>query len=81
MDLTAVARRLPHEFLSAPGLPVQRVMLLVYRYWPTVPEKGRNELSDALLTVLEPLLRSSRRDVPNAIRDECERVVKEWNGR
>jgi len=80
MDVTAVARRLPEEFLGAPGLPVQRVVLLVYRYWPTVPEAQRKELSDLLLPVLQPLLRSSRRDIPNPIRDECERVVKEWNG-
>jgi hypothetical protein len=81
MDLSAIARRLPEEFLAAPGLPVQRVELLVYRYWPTAAPAQRDELSGALLSVLQPLLKSSRGDVPNQIRDECERVVKEWSPR
>ena len=81
MDVSAIARRLPEEFLAAPGLPVQRVELLVYRYWPNAVAAQRDQLSSALLPVLQRLLKSSRRDVPNQIRDECERVVKEWSRR
>ena len=81
MDVSAIARRLPEEFLAAPGLPVQRVELLVYRYWPNAAPAQRDALSGALLSVLQPLLKSTRRDVPNQVRDECEQVVKEWSPR
>ena len=79
MDLSLVARRLPDEFLTAPGLPVQRALLLVHRYWPSRPDPEQRDLAHALLATLEPLLKSPRTAVTEAMRDECEALVREWS--
>ena len=78
MDLTLVARRLPEEFLAAPGLPVQRALLLVHRYWPSAPDPELRQLAHSLLATLEPLLKSHRQPVTDAMRDECELLVRDW---
>ena len=78
MDLSLVARRLPEEFLAAPGLPVQRALLLVHRYWPSRPDPELRQLAHSLLATLEPLLKSHRHPVTETMRDECEALVREW---
>jgi hypothetical protein len=79
MDLSLVARRLPEEFLAAPGLPVQRALLLVHRYWPSRPDHEQRQLAHSLLATLEPLLKSHRNLVTDALRDECEALVRAWS--
>ncbi|MBI4503076.1 MAG: hypothetical protein HY700_18210 [Gemmatimonadetes bacterium] len=78
-NTSAVARRLPEEFLAAPGLPVQRALLLAFRYWPSRTEPELRQLAQLLLLTLEPLLRKNPPSVPNSIRDTCERLVREWD--
>jgi hypothetical protein len=81
MDPVQVARRLPEEFITAPGLPVQRALLLAYRYWPASPEPELRRLANALLVTLEPLLKSTPESIPQSVRNECERLVIEWGRR
>ena len=78
-ETATVARRLPDEFLEAPGLPVQRALLLAHRHWPSRTEPELRQLAQLLLLTLEPLLKRTPASVPNSIRDTCEHLVKEWN--
>ncbi len=77
MEQPLVARRLPEEFLELPGSPSQRALLIVYRYWGESPEPEQDSLAQALLALLEPLLKS-RSKIPETLRDECEKVVRAW---
>jgi hypothetical protein len=81
MELSSIARRLPDEFVTAPGLSVQRALLLVHRYWPSRSESELQELAQSLRALLEPLLKAPRHEVTAALRDQCERVVRQWHER
>ena len=81
MDWSAIARRLPAEFIAAPGMPAQRLSLLVHRYWSSRSEAELRQLADALRPLLEPLLKSPRSPVSAEVQNRCERLVREWNER
>ena len=78
-DISVVARRLPDEFLEATGLPVQRALFVAHRHWYARTDPELHRLAHMLLLVLEPLLRLNPPSVPAGIRDECERLVREWS--
>ena len=78
-NTAALARRLPDEFLEAPGLPVQRALLLAHRHWPSRTEPELRQLAQLLLLTLEPLLKRTPAYVPASIRDTCEHMVRDWN--
>ena len=67
MDLSSIARRLPDEFVSAPGMPAQRALLLVHRYWPERTEAELRQLAQALRELLEPVLKATRPEVTASI--------------
>ena len=79
MDHVATARQLPEEFLEAPGTPVQKALLLVYRHWTNYPPAEVHALAHALEALLEPLLHARPGSgVPPSLRQECERAVQSW---
>lgn len=78
---SAVARQLPDEFLQTRGTPVERILRTVYHHWGKYPDGEQRQLAQALLGLLEPLLNAPKGAVPEPLRQECERVVREWEVR
>lgn len=78
MDQSALARRLPDEFLEIRGTPVERVLRMVYQHWGSYPDGEQRQLAQALLFLLEPLLTAPPGAVPENLRRECEQVVRAW---
>ncbi|MBI4420443.1 MAG: hypothetical protein HY560_06420 [Gemmatimonadetes bacterium] len=74
----AVARQLPDEFLGTRGTPIERILRTVYHHWGKYPDGEQRQLAQALLVLLEPLLTAPKGAVPEALRLECEQVVREW---
>jgi len=71
------ARRLPDEFAQAAGGSDHRITGLVNRYWSGYPEPERDELSQALLPVLEELIAPGVPVTENH-REQCVEVVVDW---
>jgi hypothetical protein len=75
-DLEA-ARRLPTEFLSLSGAPLDRVIELVNRHWDAYGQRSRAELVQALLPVLLDMLNqgpAAAEPYPGL----CEGIVATW---
>lgn len=73
----ALARGLPDEFLSWPGIPLDGLLHAVDDYWGQFEIRARCELVGRLLTALAALL-EDRTKVMAADRDACEAVVTSW---
>src|SRR3989338_7291019 len=77
----ATARELPEEFLQSGGTSIERALSLVLRHWGSYPPGHQRQLAQALVALLEPLLNAPPRTVPEALREECARVVALWEER
>ena len=77
----ATARELPEEFLQSGGTSIERALSLVLRYWGSYPPGHQRQLAQALVALLEPLLNAPSRTVPEALREECARIVALWEER
>ena len=71
------ARRLPDEFAQAAGGSDHRITGLVNRYWSGYPDPERDELTQALLPVLEGLVAPGV-PVTEHHREQCVEVVVGW---
>src|SRR2546423_5154624 len=80
MDQSA-ARELPEEFLRSGGTSIDRALSLVARHWGSFPAGQQRQLAQALIALLEPLLNAPPLTVPEALREECARVVALWEDR
>src|SRR5260370_23553092 len=75
---SALARRLPEEFLSSPGTSIDRALSVVLGHWGRYPTGHQRQLAQALVALLEPLLHAPPETVPEALREECARTVALW---
>ena len=75
-----LARRLPDELLTTTGPPVDRVTLLVERYYMAHPPAARRQLAQVLLAVLDSLLKPGAL-ITDYVRQACEAAVVSWISR
>ena len=73
----ALARGLPDEFLSWPGVPLDGLLHVVENYWGRFGIRAKCELVGDLLTALAGLL-EERSIVMDTDRDACEAAVTSW---
>jgi hypothetical protein len=78
---SATARELPDEFLQSSGTSIERALSLVVRHWRSYPVGHQRQLAQALIALLEPLLKAPPKSVPESLRQECQRVVAAWEER
>ena len=77
----ATARDLPEEFLQSGGTSIERALSLVLLHWGSYPSGHQRQLAQAFVALLEPLLNAAPRTVPEALREECARIVALWEER
>ncbi|UCG87689.1 MAG: hypothetical protein JSW71_03835 [Gemmatimonadota bacterium] len=76
-----LARRLPDDFVAGSGgSAAHRLIEIVGENWVRYQIKARTELVEALLPILEPLLKPGAR-VSDRDRGVCEAIVAKWIGR
>ncbi len=75
-----LARGLPDEFVSWPGIPLDGLLQVVESSWGQFEIRARCELVSALLTALAGLL-EERTYVVDTDRDACEAIVTSWLAR
>ena len=75
-----LARGLPDEFVSWPGIPLDSLLQLVDSFWGQFEIRARCKLVGELLTALAGLL-EERTQVVDADRDACEATVTSWLAR
>jgi len=72
------ARQLPEEFVRSSLVgATERIDELVSRYWRSYAREERDELTNALLPVLEPLMESGA-GASCQEQDVCEAIVASW---
>ncbi len=71
------ARRVPDDFIARSGDKEERLDTIVSENWWVHDKAHRDELVEALVTVLEDLLQPGA-EVTEAHRDTCEGVVSCW---
>jgi hypothetical protein len=73
-----LARRVPDDVVAAgSGDAAQRLIEIVGENWMRFPITARAELVEALLPVLEPLVRQAAK-VADEQRGVCEAIVAQW---
>jgi hypothetical protein len=77
----STARTLPDEFLNSTGTSIERTLSLVLRHWRSYPIGEQRQLAQALVSLLDPLLRQPSSTVSDALRDDCFRTIKLWEER
>jgi hypothetical protein len=72
-----LARKLPDDFLAARGGSAQRLIEIVGDNWIRFPMNARAELVEALLPVVEAVLKreAGARDQDRGV---CEAIVAKW---